>query len=178
MGHFQDDDDTINLTRAGSLDSHLAGGDEDSWEPSFGALIPEDPGHTWVSGTRVAFQLTLSSLLAYPSAPNPKVHGSVVMCRTAAGDTTSMDGMVFVKWDNGSFMPVYASHLRRVADVRVANGHRRNVASVGDLSDFMRSAGEGDLIHKSTKDLWKLSKSKDGYVIERLFDTDGEPLKV
>ena len=181
---LEDDDEEITLTQPGSLDDLLADGEgvDPDWEPAFGALIPEgwEPGiGSWASGTRVAFQLTLSSLLAYPNPPNPKVLGTVVKCRTATGDTTVSDGMVFVKWDSGGFMPIHAAHLKQVAGVRTATANTRRVSSMGDLSDFMRTAGgEGDLVHKSTKDLWKLSKSKEGYVIERLFDTDGEPLKV
>lgn len=181
---WDDDDNDITLTRAGALDSHLAHTDDGGvpgWEPAFGALIPEgwEPGSSWVSGTRVAFQLTLSSLVSYQNPPNPKVLGTVVKCRTATGDTTNLDGLVFVKWDSGAFMPVHVAHLRAVTDTRTANTNRLRVSSMGDLSDFMRSAGgDNDLVHKATKDLWKLSKSKEGYVIERLFDADGEPLKV
>ncbi len=54
---------------------------------------------------------------------------------------------------------------------------RRVVASLGDLSNFLRLSAE-TLIHRSEKDLWALKKEADGkFYIERLFDDNGEPLK-
>ena len=35
-----------------------------------------------------------------------------------------------------------------------------------------------ELVHKATKDLWSFKKDGDNYVIERLFDESGNPLKV
>lgn len=53
----------------------------------------------------------------------------------------------------------------------------RKVATLGDLTDFVRLSSE-QLIHKSNRDLWALKKQADGsYYIERLFDDNGEPLK-
>lgn len=58
-----------------------------------------------------------------------------------------------------------------------ASDHRRRVASLGDLSSFIRLSGE-TLIHRSQKDLWALKKEADGsFFIERLFDDNGSPLK-
>ena len=52
------------------------------------------------------------------------------------------------------------------------------VASLGDLTDFLKVAS-GALVHKSTKDLWSYSKDADGnFLVSRLFDDEGEPLKV
>jgi hypothetical protein len=54
---------------------------------------------------------------------------------------------------------------------------RRKVASLGDISSFIRLSSE-QLIHKSQRDLWSLKREADGsYFIERLFDDNGEPLK-
>ncbi len=51
------------------------------------------------------------------------------------------------------------------------------VASLGDLTQFLKRAN-GKLVHKSTNDLWSYSKDADGnFLVERLFDDDGEPLK-
>jgi hypothetical protein len=51
------------------------------------------------------------------------------------------------------------------------------VASLGDLTEFLKVA-DNTLIHKSTKDLWKYSKDADGnFLVERLFDSKGEPIK-
>jgi hypothetical protein len=54
---------------------------------------------------------------------------------------------------------------------------RIRVASVKDLVGFNRIASD-TLIRKSERDLWKLRQSEDGqWVIDRLFDDDGNPLK-
>lgn len=51
------------------------------------------------------------------------------------------------------------------------------VASLGDLTNFLKLA-DGSLVHKSTRDLWSCSKDANGnFVVERLFDDNGEPLK-
>jgi hypothetical protein len=51
------------------------------------------------------------------------------------------------------------------------------VASLGDLTSFFTKVGGDTLIHKSTRDLWALKQDAGGYLIERLFDDQGEPLK-
>jgi hypothetical protein len=51
---------------------------------------------------------------------------------------------------------------------------------LGDLTQFFSSSrtASDTLIHKATKDLWSLKKDGSDYVIERLFDDSGSPLKV
>lgn len=50
------------------------------------------------------------------------------------------------------------------------------VATVSDLAEFIH-VGSDTLIHKSTRDLWRLSTDDNGNsAIERLFDEE-EPLK-
>lgn len=51
------------------------------------------------------------------------------------------------------------------------------VASLGDLTSFFTKVGTDTLIHKSTRDLWALKQDASGFLIERLFDDSGEPLK-
>jgi len=59
--------------------------------------------------------------------------------------------------------------------IRRASNFR--VGSLGDLTDFMK-VSEGKLVHKSTKDLWSVAKDAEGmFVVERLFDDAGEPIK-
>jgi len=53
---------------------------------------------------------------------------------------------------------------------------RTRVASLGDLSNFVRVSNE-TLIHKSQRDLWTLKREGGDFFIERLFDDNGEPLK-
>jgi hypothetical protein len=86
--------------------------------------------------------------------------------------------MVFVRWDGGRMMQVYATHLNPASGrQRVADAVARRVAGLGDLGDFLKVAKD-TLVHKATKDLWSLKKVGEDYVIERLFDETGDPLKV
>ncbi len=130
-----------------------------------------------VAGTRVAFADTLGAIFSYAEPPHGGLCGTVVTVRTAAGDDTSLDGNVFVKWDDGRFLPVHREHLRLAKGSKRASAYRRVIA-LGDLDNFLKVAGGSDLIHKATKDLWSLRLVDGEYVIERLFDEDGDPLKV
>jgi hypothetical protein len=53
------------------------------------------------------------------------------------------------------------------------------VASLGDLDDFLKlSSDSNTLIHRPTKELWSFKKDADGaFLVERLFDENGQPLK-
>lgn len=54
---------------------------------------------------------------------------------------------------------------------------RRRIASLGDLSSFIRVSSE-TLVHKSDRDLWSIRSDADGsLVIERQFDETGAPLR-
>jgi hypothetical protein len=133
------------------------------------------------AGTRVAFVTNIGSVLSYAEPPSPDAEGTVVMVRTAEGDQTSMGGMVFVKFDAGQFMAIHPEHLRRASmNRKVARNFARRVSSLGDLSGFLHVSGEdsNELVHKATKDLWSFSATDEGFVISRLFDDSGEPLKV
>ena len=131
-------------------------------------------------GDRVAFVATLSSLLSYPSPPDNREGGTVVRLRTAGGTATEHEGRVFVKWDSGAFLPVAREHLRTTPPgTKNASSFVRTVSALGDLGDFLKAGSDEELVHKATRDLWSLSKSSGGgFVIERLFDATGEPLKV
>lgn len=130
-------------------------------------------------GTRVAFKANLGAVMAYKDPPMPGSEGIVVTVKSANGDVTSHDGMVFVQWDDGKFRSVHAEHLRRAKSKKKARMKTQGalrVASLGDLSDFLKVA-EDTLIHRSTRDLWSFRRDGTDYVIERLFDDVGEPLK-
>lgn len=131
------------------------------------------------TGTRVQFAATLEAAMTYSTIPADKTAGVVVTVRTAGGDTNTHDGRVFVAWQDGSFGSFYPQHLRYAANTRTAKAVVRRVASLGDLSDFMRSKeASSELVHKATRDLWSFKKDGDQYVLERLFNDEGEPLKV
>ena len=50
------------------------------------------------------------------------------------------------------------------------------VSNLGNLTDFLKAA-DGHLVHKSTNDLWSVTADGEGFLIERLFDDEGQPLK-
>jgi hypothetical protein len=141
------------------------------------------------AGSRVAFITNLGSVMLYPNPPERGSVGTVVKVRTSSGDSTCHNDFVFVKWDDGHFLPTHREHLRLSAE-KLSHRYRKGfttrtydrfiVAGLGVLGDeFFVSASSGtDLVHKATKDLWSVSKGDEGYVIERLFDDTGEPLKV
>jgi len=133
------------------------------------------------AGTRVRFIANLGSVLTYASVPDPNFGGTIVTVKTADGPRTDLDGRVFVSWDDGQFIPIMAEHLRLAGPShRHANNVRMVVSSLGDISSlFSVVAGRGEeLVHKATKDLWSVSQKGDNYIINRLFDDTGKPLKV
>jgi len=137
------------------------------------------------AGTRVQFMANLGSVLTYPDVPDDGVEGTVVTVRTAGGDRTSLDERVFVLWDDGQFRSILAEHLRLAKrSKKQANAVRIVTADVSDLASFfmpagtVQGAGSDDLVHKATKDLWSFRQEGGQFVIERLFNEDGSPLKV
>lgn len=133
------------------------------------------------AGARVNFETNIGSVLTYTDPPAPDSEGTVVMVRTAEGDTTSQGDLVFVKWDDGRFMAMHRQHLRQAgANQKRASGFVRRAHTLGDLSDFLRtSVDSSELVHKATKDLWAFEQDDSGeVVISRLFTETGEPLKV
>jgi len=133
------------------------------------------------AGTRVSFKVNLGSVMSYDDPPGPDAVGTVVMVRTADGDQTGVGSDVFVKWDDGKFLAMDHEHLRKADfNKKLASSFVRKAMSLGDLSGFIASGdGDNDLVHKATKDLWSFSEDPSGgFVISRLFDDTGEPLKV
>ena len=131
------------------------------------------------AGTRVAFKHNLGSVLRYANLPEE--NGTVITVRGASGDVTVHEGMVMVAWDDGFFLPVHPEHLRRAADNKKrASRVRRSFIEFGQVSEMFEQAktGSSDLVHKATKDLWSFRQEGGNYVIERLFDEGGAPLKV
>lgn len=132
------------------------------------------------AGTRVKFLANLGSVLSYEDIPSGNLEGTIITVKTAEGKATHREGRVFVLWDDGKFRPIMAEHLRLASQrTRVANVMRMVTANLGDLSGLFKSSErEDELIHKATKDLWSFRQEKGQYVIERLFDDTGKPLKV
>jgi hypothetical protein len=170
---------------ASSLDLHLQRREE--LAASKGIRVLTDIGREAAAlktpampGTRVTFVANLGSVLAYSDPPSPDVPGTVVMVRTAEGHQTGMGDHVFVKFDDGNFVAMHREHLRRAASsTKHASNFVRRVSSLGDLSGFMRASGDDELVHKATKDLWSFQQTSEGdYMLARLFDDSGDPLRV
>lgn len=169
---------------SGSLDAHLSG--KEAGGPEFEVMQSlTDAGRAKNAldlpveeGTRVEFAGMLGAVMAYSNPPEPKERGTVVQVKSASGMVTAHNGMVFVKWDgSGDVLPIHAEHLRRAKGrVKRQAARQMRVASLGDLTDFLKVADD-TLVHKSTKDLWTFRQDGSEYVIERLFDSDGEPIK-
>ncbi len=64
--------------------------------------------------------------------------------------------------------------------LRLASSSRapgvQKVSSLQQLSGFRRIS-EGTLVHKSTQDLWAIRREGEDFMIERLFQDNGSPLK-
>ena len=132
------------------------------------------------SGVRVSFITNTGSLLTYPDPPVSGMQGTVIKVRTANGDATYQDDRVFVLWDDGKSRSICREHLRRAKkSQKRSSAVRIMFSSLGDISYFFASSdGEGELVHKATRDLWSYEKNEEGFVLERLFTEDGGPLKV
>jgi hypothetical protein len=128
------------------------------------------------AGTRVMFAGGLGAYLGYDDAPAEGTLGTVISVKSATGNITAHDGRVFVEWDGGGARSIHADHLRLAPNTSAKTANSIRVSSLGDLTDFLKVANNA-LIHKSTRDLWSLKQDASGFVIERLFDDAGDPLK-
>ena len=76
--------------------------------------------------------------------------------------------------------PMKAVGTKTASNTKVASSFTRRVANLGDLSGFLRwGSDDNELVHKATRDLWSFETTDGGdFVISRLFDDSGAPLKV
>tara|TARA_Y100000310_G_scaffold194428_2_gene194431 strand:+ start:19742 stop:20302 length:561 start_codon:yes stop_codon:yes gene_type:complete len=133
------------------------------------------------AGQRVSFTANIGSVLTYDDVPGDGVEGTIILVKSGGTKVTSHDGLIFVAWDDGKFRPIYAQHLRPgSSNRRMASNIALRVAHFGLVDQFFthHAAGGDELVHRATKDLWSFRQDDGGYVIERLFDYKGEPLKV
>lgn len=173
-------------TTASSLDVYLQGREEQLANKGLRSLTDQGRAANAFQlpatvGARVAFITNIGSVLQWSDPPTDGSEGTVVMVRTGDGDQTSFNGLVFVKFDNGQFLQVDPEYLRSaVSNTKFASSFTRRVSNLGDLSGFLRwGSEENDLVHKATRDLWSFETTNKGeFVISRLFDDTGEPLKV
>jgi hypothetical protein len=161
-----------------SMNLHLRGG---SYLPSPYDLTErgreeKSPRGDVPPGTRVAFVANLGSVLTYKQPPSDQEQGTVILVRTAMGDLTGhpTDQTLYVRWDSGRMLPVRREHLRALQATKKVAGIIR---TAGDMNSFLRVAGSEDLIHKATEDLWTVMEKDGEFMIARLFQEDGTPLK-
>jgi hypothetical protein len=189
MSDFWDDIMTSPLLSEGAIDAHLRSKEASEVSTSVSALTDKGRQDNALplpvnAGTRVAFVANLGSVLTYSDVPEDGHEGTVVTVRSAHGDTTSHEGRVFVKWDDGVFRSVLAEHLRLAKTTEAKDYRRVLVGNAISFQDYLLSQGyhtakgNTDLVHKATKDLWSFHKEGEEYIIARLFDDTGEPLKV
>ena len=105
------------------------------------------------SGMRVSFVSNLGSVMAYPTPPPSNMKGTIVMVRTSSGDTTNHGDYVFVKWDNGQFLPTHREHLQVVAG-QEDNRYKRDTHP----RFFTVVGSDNDLVHRSTfrQSAWRI----------------------
>jgi len=147
----------------------------DSYREANALVLPVD------AGTRVKFLANVGSVMSYDDFPSPKIDGTVVTVKTGTGVTTAHEGRVFVLWDDGKFRPIMAEHLRPAGVTsKRGNAVRMVVADLGDIASFFTpvTGSRDELVHKATKDLWSFREDGGQFVIERLFNDSGDPLKV
>lgn len=155
----------VNTNKTASIDSVLE-------ESSIRDLVHVKQAKTssLVDGARV-YAYHNNGMIIPGNLPSQGTKGTVVAVNTMSGRKTAMDGQVFVKWDNSNKITQAPLTNVRLASKRVSS-----------LEGFYVVAGtnlDGELVHRSSKDLWSVKLGDDGkYDIERLFDDNGEPLKV
>ncbi len=163
-----------------AIDSHLSGREiEGSVSASVRAIT--DRGREEFAlpvpaaeNTRVSFNGNVGAVLTYDDPPVHGAEGTVVNVRTSMGWATGIDERVFVKFDapDGRLMTIDRRHLQ---------SDKFRTSSLGDISDFFTVVAgdekEGELIHKSTEDLWSLAADGDGWMISRLKDDSEGPLE-
>ena len=64
------------------------------------------------AGTMVVFAGGLGATLSMENPPEKGMPGEVVSVKSAGGDVTSHEGLVFVKWADGVFRSIHAEYLR------------------------------------------------------------------
>jgi hypothetical protein len=116
----------------------------------------------------------IDSYLSGPTSEDVTVHlGHSLLGKLRISTVTDFD-LQNMQLGGASLEPAFERTQRSVT---AAMKSRTKVASVGQLSPFMRISSD-TLVHKSNRDLWALRKEGDGnFYIERLFDDNGTPLK-
>lgn len=160
-------DDMLSYTASSSpMDEFLAGNERSK-------IAYVAPKAEFTSGQRVRFIATLQSILSYPKVPEKNL-GTVIRVKSAS----VLKDHVFVRFDDGFVMPLLSKHLAAVNTDKVAN-FSFMVSSLRDVSpQYSTTSSEDLLVNKSSRELWSCAPNEGGgFIVERLFDEGGKPLK-
>jgi hypothetical protein len=128
-------------------------------------------------GTRVVAH-TNNGIILPSQLPSSGTKGTVVAVDTPDGEITSLEGEIFVRFDNRNKIDRIPSDFLKVASMKVANLDEHFIVLSGP-SLMCFASEQPALIHKSSEDLWTVKMGEDGsYEVERLFDDKGNPLKL
>lgn len=146
----------------------------DSMDEFLSQGITKTAGAKLSVGTRVKLSSSIESMLMYPNIGGD-VFGTIVRPKR----DPSSQRTAFVKWDNGDIFEMENRYLSRVGE-----GINGNYIKLGGklsnstMSDFVKSTKtDGGVIHLSTNDLWGVRKQGSEFVLERMFDNNGFPIK-
>jgi len=180
------DVDLSSASATASMDGFLAGKKMgSSFESVRGVVGKEEeiPKNASV-GTRVVFKGGSGVSLVFKMVPKIGMTGTIVetqeqgssKIRNARAHLEGRETPLNVRWDDETQGLMYPSYMRLAKEAPKKKARVIRVASLQYLSQFMKVA-ENTLIHKSTKELWSMRSEEGGFVIERLFDASGDPLK-
>lgn len=118
--------------------------------------------------------------------PKQGTVGEIVSVKTATGETTELDGEVFVRWNGRARIDRVAKEFLIINKTKTASedlsslyAQPLSMAEYKEAFAFNAGAKQADLVHMASEDLWELGVDEKGeYAIERLFDDNGDPLKV
>jgi hypothetical protein len=133
---------------------------------------------TFKEGSRVV-AFTNNGIVIPGQLPSSGTKGTVVTVETVNGPTTHLGNEIFVRFDGRNKIDNVPADFLKLASMKVSNLDEHFIILSGPSLMSHIASGENALVHKSTKDLWSVKVSEDGtYDVERLFDDDGNPLKV
>jgi hypothetical protein len=133
---------------------------------------------TFKEGSRVV-AFTNNGIVLPSQLPSAGTKGTVVGVETPDGKISSLNGEVFVRFDNRNKIDRIPSEFLKSAGMKVSNLDDHFIVLSGPNLMSHIASEKSALVHKATKDLWSVRVSEDGsYDVERLFDENGDPLKL
>lgn len=133
---------------------------------------------TLKEGSRVVAH-TNNGILIPGQLPPAGTKGTVVGVETPDGKISHIGNEIFVKFDGRNKIERIPTDFLKLAGMRVSSIDDHFIVLSGPSLMGLASDKSSTLVHKATKDLWSVKVSEDGsYDLERLFDDNGDPLKI